>query len=413
METINPEITPSSGVAVLDDVATFIRKYLVCDDHQLTILTLWSACARQCYGFRTAPYLAIRSPEPHCGKSICLFLLHSLGGPNTIFYTGVAAPALMRRIAVGRTFEELEKELEEEKTCDTRVMTLLLDDCHHTFGPSERQPLLGLINSGSECTGLYPVGDDENYFFGPKAFAGNAPLPRSLVSRCIPIVLRRPRSTEKITRFNHSPVIDAGKALASHLKQWLELNYTRLSEAADEEPPDTPVTLSPGQRQCAEPLIHIADLAGGAWPTKVRAALAAVFDPADGSPQLQMLWDVRSIFRAKNNPEHLATSDLLSQLSNMDHRPWSEWGAKSGKRLAAYLRPFGILSHRLHISSADDFMGYLLKDFQDAWARYLPPSSSGPLEDAGNLAEQNTVRGGTIPPSPQLSSTQISAIGAD
>jgi hypothetical protein len=409
METINTETAPKSGAALLDDVAAFIRKYLVCDDHQLTILALWSACARQCYGFRTAPYLDIHSPEPHCGKSICLFLLNSLGGPGTIFYTGAAPSAVIRRIAVGRTFEELE----EEKAGERRVMSLLLDDCHHTFGPSERQPLLGLINSGSECTGTYPIGDDENYFFGSKAFAGNAPLPRSLVSRCIPVVLRRPRPTEKVTRFNHSPAIDAGQALAKSLKQWLELDFPRLSEAADEEPPDMPVTLSPGQRQCAEPLVHIADLAGGAWPAKIRAALTAVFDPADGSPQLQLLWDVRSIFRDKNNPEHFATSDLLSELRKMDNRPWSEWGAKSGKCLAAYLRPFGILSHRLHISSADDFMGYLLKDFQDAWARYLPPSSSSPLENAGDSAKQNSVRGGTIPPSSQLSSTQISAIGAD
>lgn len=409
MEATNTETTAISGAALLDDVAVFIRKYLACDDHQLTILTLWSACARQCYGFRTAPYLDIRSPEPHCGKSICLFLLNSLGGPSTIFYTGVAPSALIRRIAVGRTF----KELQEEKKPDIKVITLLLDDCHHTFGPSERQPLLGLINSGSDSSNYYPVGDAENYFFGPKAFAGNAPLPRSLVSRCIPVVLRRPRPTEKTARLHHSPVIDAGDALGQRLKQWLELDFPRLSEAAEEEPPDIPVTLSPGQRQCAEPLIHIADLAGGEWPAKIRAALAAVFDPTDGSPQLQMLWDVRSIFRDKNNPEHLATSDLLSELSKMDGRPWSEWGSKSGKRLAAWLRPFGIFSHRLHINSADDFMGYLLKDFQDAWARYLPPSSSSVLEDTGNSAEQNTARGGTIPPSSQLSSTQISAIGAD
>jgi hypothetical protein len=200
------ETAPTSNAAVLDDVAVFIRKYLVCDDHQLTILTLWSACARQCYGFRTAPYLDIRSPEPHCGKSICLFLLCSLAGPSTIIYTGAAPAAIMRRIAVGRTLKDLEES-------DDKIVTLLLDDCHHTFGPSERQPLLGLINSGSESSGCYPVGDAEHYFFGPKAFAGNAPLPRSLVSRCIPIVLHCPRPTEKFTRFQHVPVMDSGQAL--------------------------------------------------------------------------------------------------------------------------------------------------------------------------------------------------------
>lgn len=408
MENINSsEVTPGTGTEVLDDVALFIRKYLVCDDHQLTILTLWSTCARQCYGFRTAPYLDVRSPEPHCGKTICLFLLHSLSGPGAIFYTGADPAAIIRRISVGRSF----KELDEER--DDRVRTLLLDDCHHTFGPSERQPLLGLINSGSECTNYYPVGDAENYFFGPKAFAGNAPLPRSLVSRCIPIVLRRPRPTEKFARFQHPHVLDAGHALARRLKQWLEPNFDRLSQAARENPPGLPLTLSPGQIQCAEPLINIADIAGGSWPRRIRAALVAVFDLADASPSLQMLWDVRSIFRTKDNPEYLATGDLLTELRAMDNRPWSDWSSKSGRRLGGLLRPFGILPQHLNRSEGQ-FRGYLVKDFQDAWERYFPPASLHTESDGlSALPDGNARQDGSQTASVLPSVTGISAISAD
>jgi len=89
--------------------------------------------------------------------------------------------------------------------------------------------------------------------------------------------------------------------------------------------------------------------------------------------------DLRAIFGQKNNPEYLATSDLLSQLRCLENRPWGAWGAKSGRRLAGHLRPFGIVSRRMHIGSGDDFMGYLFEDFHDAWERYLPPESA-PVE---------------------------------
>ena len=85
-----------------------------------------------------------------------------------------------------------------------------------------------------------------------------------------------------------------------------------------------------------------------------------------------MLSDLRTIFRDKDNPEYLATGDLLSQLRTLDSRPWSAWPGNSGRRLAFLLRPFGITSRRLYFGSEDGFMGYLLEDFHDAWERYLP-----------------------------------------
>jgi len=50
--------------AMLDSVAALIREFLVCDDHQLTVLTLWvlhTWCYMVC---PTTPYLHIHSPKP-------------------------------------------------------------------------------------------------------------------------------------------------------------------------------------------------------------------------------------------------------------------------------------------------------------------------------------------------------------
>ena len=186
-----------------------------------------------------------------------------------------------------------------------------------------------------------------------------------------------------------------------------------IAVVAKNDPSDLPLSLSPGQQRCAEPLLHIADVARGAWPAKARDALTAVFDLAETSLPLQMLSDVRSIFGLKDNPEYLATSDLLSQLRNMESRPWSDWHSKSGRRLGTLLRPFGISSNTLHREGAD-FKGYRLENFQDAWERYLPSlSAPTPSDELAASANGNGGPYGTKNASVRPSVREISAIGAD
>jgi len=395
------------GAEILDAIASLIRQYLVCDDHQLTILTLWSASTYCPQIFSTAAYLDIRSPEACSGKSVYLYLLDTIGYTSG-FFSGAPAANLIQRFLPGRSLDDPGMQLEPQP-----LFTLLLDDCHHSFGRSELQPIVALLNSGSDTGGFFPSGDEDYYFFGPKAFAGNSPLPRSLAARCIPIVLRRPRPEEKFARLEFSGVEDVARPLVHRLKEWTQDVRTALIQAAKNDPPDLPLTLSPGQRRCAEPLLHIADVARGSWPAKARAALTAVFDLAEASLPLQMLSDVRSIFTLKENPEYLATSDLLSQLRTMESRPWSDWHAKSGRRLGSLLRPFGISSNTLHREGAE-FKGYRVQDFQDAWERYLPFQSASPTSGEFSVAAYgNGGPNGTKNASVRPSVREISAIGAD
>ena len=89
----NSSALPRDGVEVLNDIAAFIRRYLVCDDDQLTILTLWSASSHCHQCFFTAPYLHVCSPLPQSGKSVCLSLLWDLSDAPTAFF-GVPGPTL-------------------------------------------------------------------------------------------------------------------------------------------------------------------------------------------------------------------------------------------------------------------------------------------------------------------------------
>lgn len=398
----NGQTSSTPGAQVLNDIASFIRRYLVCDDHQFTILSLWAACTQCHHHFGRAPYLDIRSAEPHSGKTLCLNLLCDLTATCTL-YTGVPAAPLIHRLIQGHSLDIFDPN-ESKDPC-----TVFLDDCQQSFGSSERQPIIALLNSGSDATGFFARGIEDFNLFGPKAFAGNSPLPRSLAARCIPIHLRRPRPSEKFAGYRIGDTGDARKNLLARLKEWLKQTAQALTNATKNAPHDLPLALSPGQRECAGPLVHIADVAGGAWPAKVRAALVAVFDLVEVSPELQLLSDVRAIFRNKNNPEYFATSDLLSELREMENRPWSAWGPKSGRRLAGHLRKFEIGPRDLHYGCVTGFKGYRISAFQDAWDRYLLPLTT-PVdsdESAASSEETGDQRGMKI-----ASATVISANGA-
>jgi hypothetical protein len=399
----NGQAGSTPGAQVLNDIASLIRRYLVCDDHQLTILSLWAACTQCHYRFGRAPYLDIRSAEPHSGKTLCLYLLCDLTAAD-ICYTGLPATPLIDRLIQGRSLDEFDPSQSKDPS------TVLLDDCQQSFGSSERQPIIALLNSGSDTSGFFARGKEDFSLFGPKAFAGNSPLPRSLAARCIPIHLRRPRPSEKFSRYHAADAEDAMKILLVRLREWLKQAAQALANVAKNNPQDLSPALSPGQRKCAEPLVHIADVAGGAWPAKVRAALIAVFDLVEVSPELQLLSDVRAIFHNKNNPEYLATSDLLNELREMENRPWNAWGAKSGRRLAGHLCKFDIGPKPLHYGSPTGFKGYRINDLQDAWDRYLPPfaGSVNSDESASSSEEIGDQCGMNI-----ASASAIAANGAD
>ena len=90
-----------------------------------------------------------------------------------------------------------------------------------------------------------------------------------------------------------------------------------------------------------EPLLAIAELAGGHWPERARvAAVAAV--AADGvkttpSPGIELLADIKAVFDRLPG-EAIHTTDLLAALGNLDQR----WRRLDGKRLARTLHGYGM-----------------------------------------------------------------------
>lgn len=363
-EEILPPEPPASRI--FDAIAAHISRYLACDPHQLTVLTLWAAHTWCFRSSRAAAYLNVRSPEPQSGKSLCLMVLRDLVS-NPSFVTGVSAATLIKYLLA-----------DVHRVDDNKFnSTILLDACQHTFGPSERQPLVALLNSGSDSNPCYFSTGQEYYFFGPKAFAGNAPLARSLAARCIPITLRRRKPSDVLTRFHQESARESATALVSELIPWISRNRAALEDAAQDPPPRFPLGLTPHEQACAEPLLHLADLIGGSWPDRARCAISVVFQLAESSMTVDLLYDLRAIFNTKNNPAYLYTSDILPELITLEHRPWAGWNRNSGKRLGNLLRPLGITSRGRHLGADKNLKAYFFADLQDAWERYVPPVTTG------------------------------------
>ncbi len=386
LKNLNAPATPLQGFEALE---SFIRAFLLCDDHQLTILTLWVANTWCFSRFHTIPYLEVRSPESQCGKTLCLRLL-DLVSCEPAFVTAAAPATLFQRLLDKRSLPELRKHISESKKNGDYPKhpqfprTFLIDDCHHSFGLSERQPIVALLNCGAEVNARYSHGHEEYFVAGPKAFAGNAGLPASLASRCIPIVLRRKKFSDQLNPFFPDELLAPSNALKQWLKDWIGEVSPRLQETRN-KPIQLPPALTPRQQQCAEPLLRIANMIGGSWPARARAAFMSAFGIAEYGSQVQVLRDIRDLFLLYKQPEKLPTRDVISYLRNLEDRPWTKWPSNSRNNLSNLLRPFGIFSRDITVDGAS-LKGYRLQDFQDAWERY-----AGPVATARDL--ENSVAG--------------------
>jgi hypothetical protein len=142
--------------------------------------------------------------------------------------------------------------------------------------------------------------------------------------------------------------------------------------------PEIPESLNDRAADIWEPLLAIADIAGGDWPEKARAAAVTLTTGAqENSPSATLLFDIGIIFVLLDK-QRLFSSVLANSLNHprFAHRPWME--ARKGKPvnelwLAQQLRPYGVRPRNLRIEG-DQGKGYELSDLQETFTRYVPQS---------------------------------------
>jgi hypothetical protein len=311
--------------------------------------------------------LAITSAEKESGKTRLLEVLKLIVASP--WHTGrVTAAVLVRKV-------------------DANAPTLLLDETDAAFNSDREyaESLRGILNSGyrhggaaSLCVGKgVDIQAKDFQTFCPKAFAGLGRLPDTVAARSIPIRLKRKTPREGvIERFRERLVEPQALEIEGQIAAWAGRHLKDLAAAR----PDLPEALSDRQQDCVEPLLAIADAAGGVWPERARGALVEVLSGAaaeDESRGVKLLADICQIFDERG-ADRILSRELVDALVAIETSPWAE--INRGKPLTApklsyLLKPFEIGPRSIRID-AETGKGYLRESFEDARTRYVRPADS-------------------------------------
>lgn len=338
---------------LLTTLVDLIRCFVALSVAEARVIALWIAHTHALDAAEATPYLSITSAEKRCGKTLLLEVLELF--VHNPWLTGrVTAAVLYRKI-------------------DARHPALLLDESDTAFGSGREyaEALRGILNSGYRRSGATSacVGSGANITyqdfstFCPKAIAGIGELPDTVADRCIPLRLKRARPGE-VERFRRRDVEDAATWLREELAAWAIANVEGLREAR----PSLPSELSARQQDGAEPLLAIADAAGGEWPERARAALIQILtsiEASDDSPGVRLLTDIRAIFDASGR-DRISSKNLVVALAQIESSPWA---GLSVYKLAKLLKPFRIAPCTIRTGKRT-FKGYLKQDFEEAWSRH-------------------------------------------
>jgi hypothetical protein len=367
---------------LLGDTFAFIQRFVSLSSSQTLVIALWIVHSHVFAAADATPYLAITSAEKQSGKTRLLEVCQRLVAKQ--WMTGrVSAAVLTRKI-------------------DTVQPTLLLDESDAAFSGEKEyaEALRGVLNTGhrrggkaSCCVGQgAAIGFKDFSTFCPKAIAGIGTLPDTVADRSIPIRLKRAASDEKIERFRPRDV----KAETESLRGLMETWAPGAIEILRNSRPALPDQLSDRQQDGAEPLLAIADLAGGEWPKASRHALIELCVEAratDDSKGVRLLADIRTIFNGRGI-DRIASVELATALAEIETSPWGEWShgkPLSPAKLARLLGKYTITPATIRIDERTP-RGYELKDFHDAFRRYLP-SEVAPISPPPDAQSATTPQG--------------------
>lgn len=360
------------GAGILDETRGFIRQFCMFPSPEaLTAVTLWAAHAHLVEHCHTTPRLALLSPEPASGKTRVLEVLETLV-PEPMFSLSASPAAVFR-------------------TLSDRLVTLLIDEVDTIFRKvgkdDSNEDLRALLNAGyrrgatiPRCIG--PKHEVQHFaVFCPVALAGLGDCPETIMSRSVIVRMRRRAPGEDVEPFRGRQHQPAGNAIRRKLEAWAAVVGPSVADAW----PEMPEGIFDRPAEVWEPLLAVADAAGGAWPEKARAAcvfLNAAAQDRKVSLGVRLLADLKTVF---GDATAMHTETILERLCNGDQygleadAPWGELHGKPlGVRgLASMLKRYAVHSTKVTVGGRS-LQGYRREHLWDAWVRYLPSSPATP-----------------------------------
>ncbi|ORB70854.1 hypothetical protein BST44_22760 [Mycobacterium scrofulaceum] len=337
----------------------------------MTAVTLWVAATHLLDRFDFAPRLVIRSALKQSGKSRLLEVVAEM----------VHAPLKQFNATTPYIFRSL----------DEKPRTLLIDEADALFGTRTKadlnEDLRALLNAGFQRGATIgrtvgPMHEPHEFpVFAMAALAGIGRMPDTIEDRAIVVLMQRRKPDEKVEPYRLSRDRADLTEVRAKVQEWT----ATVPEDVGAMRPDIPVDDRPADLW--EPLIIVAELAGGEWPERARLACKALTARhiEDDTASVQLLADIREMFTVALRHEcfrpgevgMFKSEDLCSALRGLPDSPWREIDLTPSK-LGRRLSEFGVKTTKVTVAGRRTNY-YRRSDFDDVFARYLPtgPDKAG------------------------------------
>ncbi|MFI5244618.1 MAG: DUF3631 domain-containing protein [Gemmatimonadales bacterium] len=356
---------PVNGAHLLNTIVCTVRRYIAMPREAALAVALWVVHTYASDIADFTAYLLVTSPVRECGKTTLLDVLEYL--------------VLRPRRSDGMTAAAL------YRTIDRHAPTILLDELDARLAGEGGENLRSVLNSGFKPGGRVTICVGESHeardfkTYCPKVLAGIGRPWDTVVSRSIQVRLARatPPERAKLRKLVGATIGDELAPLRRQCLRWVDDGREDL---AKHRMPMVPDGLSARQADIWRPLFAIADVAGGRWLKRARAAAEALHGATEEDSELgtQALADLRAFF-VERGADRLRSASIVEHLVGLEERHWSEMPG-SGRPLTAaglarVLKRFSVRPRNMRDAEGVG-KGYTLADLRQVFERYLPPASS-------------------------------------
>jgi putative DNA primase/helicase len=356
---VEPWDAEVDGDTLLTNLVECIQRHMIVSHYQAVAVALWIVMTWAHGEAAThSPVLLVTSAVPGEGKTQLLGLISFLACRG--FVITDPTPASIYQFA------------------ETYEPTLCIDDADDIFAGAQK--LRAVINSSWVKNTAFVTrgtarGKARRYtIWCPKAFGMiGRKMPASTLERCIIVEIKKKLPDEQVEKFRQ---VDRSEfeILRRQSLRWTADNMSDLRETASK--------LSDGfggvYNRASDNWtlqIAIAHLAGGKWPELAlgaATATAAAITADNKALPVQLLGDIRDVFENLGITK-IHSDPLTAALVALEDRPWAHFRGNrplTKWQLAALLKPFKISPDSVRV---DDTIlnGYHLRQFDDAFARYL------------------------------------------
>jgi len=348
------------GAVILDEVYDFLGRFIAYPSEATHVAhTLWVGHCWFMEHWESTPRLAFLSPEPSSGKTRGLEVTEPLV-PRPVHAINTTPAYLFRKVSD-----------------DEGLPTILYDEIDTIFGPKakEHEEVRGMLNAGHRRGAVAGrcvvrgriVVTEELPAYCAVALAGLHDLPETISSRAVIIRMKRRAPHEYVEPWRYRINAPEAWPIADKLMKWSASSAGMLTW------PEMPHGIEDRNADVWEPLIAVADLAGGDWPRRGRdASVTLVSATADQKTSLgiQLIADLRAVF---GDHEVMATETILGKLHAFEDAPWGDLRGKplDARGLANRLKRYGVAPKTVRIDANKTAKGYSRDDLADLWTRYL------------------------------------------